>query len=146
MSDRAIAVTQSDMERLRLMLAEERECLRRANSNGHGDAHLRALEAELDRATLLSADEAPGEIVTMHAEAHLTDLDTGEELCYTLVFPEEADVRRQRISVLAPIGTAMLGYRVGDVFEWPVPDGLRRLKIVRVQAQPEAAERPAPAV
>lgn len=143
MSARTIAITQSDMERLRLMLAEERERLRRANGNGHGDAHLRALEAELDRAALLGADEAPGEIITMHAEAQLVDLDTGEKLCYTLVFPEEADVRRQRISVLAPIGTAMLGYRVGDVFEWPVPDGLRRLKIARVQAQQEAAGRPA---
>jgi regulator of nucleoside diphosphate kinase len=140
MSERTIAITPSDMERLRLMLAEERERLRRANGNGHGDAHLKALEAELDRAALLSADEAPGDIITMHAEAHLADLDTGEELCYTLVFPEQADVRRQRISVLAPIGTAMLGYRVGDLFEWPVPDGLRRLKIVRVHTQPGAAE------
>lgn len=139
MSTRTIAITQSDMEQLRLLLVEERERLRRAPRNGHDDAHLRALEAELDRATLLSAGEAPGEIITMHAEAYLTDLDTGEEFCYTLVFPEEADVRRQRISVLAPIGTAMLGYRVGDVFEWPVPDGLRRLKIIRVQAQPNAA-------
>jgi regulator of nucleoside diphosphate kinase len=99
----------------------------------------------LDRAALRGADEAPGEIITMHAEVHLADLDTGEELCYTLVFPEEADVRRQRISVLAPIGTAMLGYQVGDAFERPVPEGVRRLKIVRVQTQPGAAERPAPA-
>jgi regulator of nucleoside diphosphate kinase len=140
MSDRTIAITQSDMERLRLMLTEERERLRRASGNGHGDAQLKALEAELSRAALLGADEAAADIITMHAEVHLADLDTGEELCYTLVFPEEADVRRQRISVLAPIGTAMLGYRAGDVFEWPVPDGLRRLKIMCVRAQPGAAE------
>lgn len=145
MSDRTITITQSDLERLRLMIEEERERLRRAPSNGHADSHLKALEAKLERATLLSADEVPAEIITMHAEAHLVDLDTGEELCYTLVFPDEADVRHQRISVLAPIGTAMLGYRVGDVFEWPVPDGLRRLKIKRVLAHSEAAERPAPA-
>ena len=75
----------------------------------------------------------------MHSKAHLIDLDSGEELVYTLVFPNEADLRQDKISVLAPIGTAMLGYQVGDTFEWPVPDGVRRLQVKDVLYQPEAA-------
>ncbi len=131
MSDRAITITRSDMERLRQMLEDERERLRR--SNGHSDEHLKRLEAELNRARIIEPHEASDDLITMHTEVQLADLDTGEELNYTLVFPDEADVRRQRISVLAPIGTAMLGYRVGDVFEWPVPDGMRHLKVIGVR-------------
>jgi len=55
------------------------------------------------------------------------------------VFPSDADIAQSKISVLAPIGTAMLGYRVGDTFEWKVPDGIRRLEIKGVLYQPEAA-------
>jgi regulator of nucleoside diphosphate kinase len=69
----------------------------------------------------------------------LIDLDTQEEMVYTLVFPPKADIAHNKISVLAPIGTAMLGYRVGDTFNWPVPDGVRRLQVAQVLYQPEAA-------
>ncbi len=142
MSDRTIAITRTDMARLRQLLSDERERLRRAS--GNGEAPLRALEAELDRAVVLGPDEPADDVITMHAEVQLVDLDTGEELCYTLVFPDEADVRRQRISVLAPIGTALLGYRVGDVIEWPVPDGLCRMRVTRVRAPAEAASSASP--
>jgi hypothetical protein len=60
-------------------------------------------------------------------------------MVYTLVFPNEADIEQNRISVLAPIGIAMLGYRVGDILEWPVPSGLSRLKVKEVLYQPEAS-------
>lgn len=87
----------------------------------------------------MSDDKVPRDVITMHSTACLSDLDTEEEFVYTLVFPHEADIRQGKISVLAPIGTAMLGYRVGTVFEWPVPDGMRRLHIKEVLYQPEAA-------
>ena len=66
-------------------------------------------------------------------------VDTQQEETYTLVFPENADIGQGRISVLAPIGTAMLGYEIGDVFEWEVPAGKRRLKVEQITYQPEAA-------
>ncbi|KAB2835548.1 MAG: transcription elongation factor GreAB, partial [Candidatus Brocadia sp.] len=69
----------------------------------------------------------------------LQDLETGEEETYTLVFPENADIARGKISILAPIGTAMLGYEAGDAFEWKVPAGKRRLKVKQILYQPEAA-------
>jgi regulator of nucleoside diphosphate kinase len=57
----------------------------------------------------------------------------------TLVFPDDADIDQNRISVLAPIGTAMLGYSVGDAFEWQVPAGLTRFKVKEILYQPEAS-------
>lgn len=136
MGNRKIYITASDMEQLRKLIGDEKERLRRGN--GRGAEHLEGLERELNRSVRISARRTP-DIITMRSKAHLVDLDTGEELVYTLVFPNEADIRQGKISVLAPIGTAMLGYRVGDVFEWPVPDGVRRLRVGDVLYQPEAA-------
>jgi len=67
------------------------------------------------------------------------DMKSGAEMDISVVFPSEADSEQGKISVLAPIGTALLGYRVGDVVEWKVPGGLRRLKVERILYQPEAA-------
>jgi regulator of nucleoside diphosphate kinase len=75
----------------------------------------------------------------MHSRVALRDLDTGAEMVLTLVFPHEANVDQQRTSILAPLGTAILGYRGGDVIEWQVPGRTRRLRVERVLYQPEAA-------
>lgn len=136
MNSRTIYITAQDMEQLKKLLGEEKE--RHGYGNGRGE-HLTGLEAELSRSTCIAADKVPPDVITMHSKADLIDLESKEELVYTLVFPHEADIRQDKISVLAPIGTAMLGYRVGDVFEWPVPDGIRRLQIRAVLYQPEAA-------
>jgi regulator of nucleoside diphosphate kinase len=75
----------------------------------------------------------------MHSRAELVDLDTGETVVYTLVFPSQANIETGNISVLAPVGAAMLGYRVNDEFEWQVPDGVRRMRVKQIHYQPEAA-------
>jgi regulator of nucleoside diphosphate kinase len=75
----------------------------------------------------------------MNATVRLRDLATKKELTYTLVFPSDADAAQNRISVLAPIGTALIGYRVGDVITWKVPGGLRKLRVEKIIYQPEAA-------
>ncbi|WP_228767808.1 GreA/GreB family elongation factor [Candidatus Velamenicoccus archaeovorus] len=67
-------------------------------------------------------------------------MDTGKDEFYQLVYPEDADIEQNKISILAPIGTAILGYKVGDVIEWKVPAGVRRLKIKKILYQPEAAK------
>ena len=136
MGKRTIYITANDMEQLRKLLDEEKD--RHGYGNGRGE-HLKGLEAELNRSTRVAAHKVPPDVITMHSKAQLIDLESGEELIYTLVFPHEADIRQDKISVLAPIGTAMLGERVGDVFEWPVPDGLRRLQVKGLLYQPEAA-------
>ena len=73
----------------------------------------------------------------MNSKVRLRDLNSGEETVYALVFPGMANAGEKAISILAPIGTALLGYREGDVIEWDVPAGTRRLKVLEVMYQPE---------
>jgi len=101
------------------------------------DVH--ALEEELQRAEIVTPDEVPPDVITMNSCAELLDLQTGERMEFTVVFPGEVDVAEGKISVLAPVGSGMLGYRVGDTFERRAPDGVRRLKVISVSFQPEAA-------
>ena len=75
----------------------------------------------------------------MNSKVRVTDLDTGESRVYTLVFPHDADYKEGRISILAPLGTALLGFQAGDVVEWRMPAGTRKLRIDEILYQPEAA-------
>ncbi|MCC7500131.1 MAG: nucleoside diphosphate kinase regulator [Bryobacterales bacterium] len=127
-----IYITRADFERLRPLIEGRR-------AGGSFDLeYLDLLEQELDRAEIVEPDEVPHDTVTMNSEVRLKDLDTGQEKVYCLVFPEQ--VRTENgVSILAPIGTAILGYRVGDVIEWRVPKGIRRLQVIEVIYQPEAA-------
>ena len=88
---------------------------------------------------IVDPEEVPNDVITMNSRADLLDLESGETLTFTLVFPADANVEEGRISVLAPIGAGMLGYRVEDEFEWNVPAGTRRMRVMRVDYQPEAA-------
>ena len=101
--------------------------------------YLEELDEELDEAEPVKPEEIAGDVITMNSTFRLQNLDTEEEVVYTLVFPEEADSAHGKISVLAPIGTAVLGYRVGDTVEWEVPAGLKRLRVKEIIYQPEAA-------
>ena len=133
MTGRRIQVTDDDMARLRDFVRESRESARRDQH------HLEELERELDRAEVVAAADVPAGVVTMHSVVRVRDLDTGARVVYRLVFPADADIRRGRISVLAPIGTALIGYRAGDRIEWSTPGGTRRLEIEEVLYQPETA-------
>jgi regulator of nucleoside diphosphate kinase len=133
MSDKPIHVTAFDLERLKELLADAQRTSYRKR------AYLTELQAELDRAIVVKPDKVSNDVVTMNSRVSLVDLDTGKEEVYTVVFPKDANAEQGKISVLAPIGTAMLGYEVGDVFEWEVPAGKRRWKIKRILYQPEAA-------
>lgn len=128
---RTIYITAADMARLRSLVAR----------SGKTREELRMLEAELARARVIAPSDLPGDVITMNSEARLRELKTGDVMTYTLVFPERADYQARRISVLAPIGTAMLGQREGDEFEWMVPEGPVRLRVDKVLYQPEAAAR-----
>ena len=88
---------------------------------------------------MVPSQEIPPTVITMNSQVTLLDLDTQEAETYTLVFPDDLDGAPGKVSVLAPIGTAMLGYKTGDIFEWKVPDGMRRLRVERILYQPEAS-------
>ena len=107
---------------------------------GHRDKkHLVDLEDELNGARVVPSKDIPEDVVTMNSKVRLKDLNSGEEVVYSLVYPGDADVAENKISVLAPIGTALIGYRVGDAIEWKVPGGLKRLKLEEILYQPERA-------
>lgn len=108
---RRIFITEDDMARLR-------ELVRQGKMAAHKDRnHLIELDGELERAEVIGAGEV------------MPDVDSGTSTVYTLVFPVDADIEQKRISVLAPIGTALLGFRTGDTCEWKTPGGTRRLQI-----------------
>src|SRR5687767_2183799 len=111
-----ICMTEVDLARLRNLIEVARDTGGDANR-----PYLNRLEAELDRAEVVEPKEIPNDTITMRSTVRLRDMDSGKKLLYSLVFPNEADTDKGRISVLAPIGTALLGYRVGDVIEWEVP-------------------------
>jgi regulator of nucleoside diphosphate kinase len=131
MRDR-IYITESDYDKLRRLIAGRR-------GSGADAEHLNQLEEELERAEVLDDGQTvPPDVITMNSEVRLMDVDSGEVKVYRLVFPSQARTENS-LSVLAPIGTAILGYRVGHVIEWRVPKGVRRLKVLEVLFQPEAA-------
>ena len=129
-----IYITELDRQRLEKLIELAGERSRRVNHQ-----YLARLEEELERAETVAPEEVPSDVITMRSRVRLRDLDAGGEMVYTLVFPSEANFDEGKISVLAPVGTAMLGYRVGDAIEWQVPSGLRRLKVEELLYQPEAA-------
>ena len=132
----SIYITELDYDRLNGLIDRTRE------RNDVDKEYLNTLEAELERAEIVDAKDIPADVITMRSKVRLKDLASGDSNTYSLVFPTEADFAEGKISVLAPIGTAILGYRRGDTIEWQVPSGLRRLKVEEILYQPESAGDP----
>jgi regulator of nucleoside diphosphate kinase len=126
---RTIFITQADMKRLQRLI----ESMKSSRED------LEALRAELHQAHVVAPADIPKDVVTMNSKAQVRDLETNEIMTYTLVFPGNANIDDGKISVLAPVGTAMLGHRAGEEFEWHVPAGPVRLRVEDVLYQPEAA-------
>ncbi|MFA7173766.1 MAG: nucleoside diphosphate kinase regulator [Kiritimatiellia bacterium] len=135
MKQRQVFMTAFDKKRLDELIEVAREF------GEHTRKDLKDLAAELSRAKVLEPEQVPANVVTMNSKVVLKDLDTAKEVTYTLVFPREADIKSGAISVLAPVGTAILGYKEGSIVEWPVPSGKRRIRIEKILYQPEAAGR-----
>ncbi len=127
-----IFITDFDRKRLRALIADQK-------ATHSSKKHLLGLEEELLRAQVVESKEIPPDVVTMNSKIRLKDVDTGEEMTISLVFPQDADVNNGKISILAPVGTAIIGFKVGDTVEWPVPSGVRNLQIEEILYQPEAA-------
>jgi regulator of nucleoside diphosphate kinase len=126
MRDLPIVISEPDARVLRGLLARA--------ANGHDQEHLEELSLELERAQVLDPAQVAADVVTMHKPLGVLDLSNGTRMELTLVGPAEANVSARRISVLAPLGTALLGNRQGDEVEWVMPGGVRRLRIESVQA------------
>ena len=141
MTERQIYVTDSDFQRIKTLLRENR--LDRREDAGD----LNRLAYEIERARIVRSTEVPKDVVTMNSRVRVRDLDSGDAVVFSLVYPSfpsaagSDHLADMTVSVLAPIGTAVLGYRVGDTIEWDVPAGARTLKVENVLFQPEAAGR-----
>ncbi|HJY36454.1 MAG TPA: nucleoside diphosphate kinase regulator [Steroidobacteraceae bacterium] len=122
-----IVMSRQDANRLRSLVAAERA------RRGQSREHLADLEHELDRARVVEGELLPGDRVAVNSAVRVRDLDSGVAHGYTLVWPSQADAAKRRISVLAPMGTALLGCRAGDRVEWQMPGGLVRLLIEEVR-------------
>lgn len=124
-----IMISSLDAERLEILL----ETLSQNAFPGRDD-----LEAELARAEVVDPEEIPPTVVTMNSTVRFRVESSAEEFCLTLVYPKDIDTSGEKISILAPVGSALLGLSQGDEIEWPKPGGgVLRVRIVEVTYQPE---------
>ena len=102
---------------------------------------IEALQAELDRAeTIVGHEEVPAGVVTMNSRVHCREESSGKDYRLTLVYPTDANADEGKISILAPVGSALLGLQVGQHINWPAPGGKTlKLELLEVEYQPEAA-------
>ena len=91
------------------------------------------LEDELERARIVSKSDLPPETVSMNSRIHFLDNQTGKDFVATLVYPNDANIDENKISVLAPIGAALIGLKVGQTIDWPLPNGsVKKIKVISV--------------
>jgi regulator of nucleoside diphosphate kinase len=124
----AVLVSRLDCQRLEALL----------DSSAADAIDTRALARELERALIVEPADMPPDVITMNSTARLSLGDAGEREL-TLVYPRDADGRADRVSILSPVGSAMLGLRVGDTIAWPAPGGAIELRVRAIAYQPEAA-------
>ena len=126
----SLTITRLDLQRLENLLDSLEEF-------GPG---AQALQAELDRADVVAPEEIPPNVVTMNSTVQFTIVETGKEFCLTLVYPRDMDGSADRLSIFAPVGSALLGLSVGDELAWPGPGGKpMTVKVKQIVYQPESA-------
>jgi len=130
---RIIYITEADKAKLEKLLTEE---MLKANK---GFGHLEGLTKELMKAKVVDSANVPSNVITMNSKVLLKHLDSGKSEEYVLVFPKQASEKINKVSVLSPIGTAMIGCRAGDVFGVKTRDGERQMMVEQILYQPEAA-------
>jgi len=133
MTGKQIWITYYDLERLSSLIESSKI------PGYQKKFYLKQLDQELENAKVVSPQDIPRDVITMNSHVRIRDLGSGEKKEYILVFPSDARIEEGKISILSAIGTALIGYRVGDIIEWQVPSGLRRLKIEKILYQPEAS-------
>lgn len=127
MNEDAILVTEKDLMRIRHILSFQKS------------EDFENLELELDRAKIISDDDVPADLVTMNSKLKFLNVEENKEMIITIVYPSDANFAEGRISVLASMGSALLGLRIGQEIKWMFPNGkTKTLKILEVIYQPEA--------
>lgn len=131
---KVIVLTENDHSRLSKVLDE---------NSSFGDEKagqcIRELNSDLTHAKIVEASDIPSDTVTMNSKVVIRDLDSNDDEEWVLCFPNNADIYENRLSVLAPMGVAMLGSKIGDDIEWETPRGKARARIEKISYQPESA-------
>jgi regulator of nucleoside diphosphate kinase len=123
-----LIITEQDFQRLSAIALSQRS------------EAVNLLDEELGRAEIVDPEDLPPDVVTMNSVVTYRDENTGEEKQIGLVYPNHADAAEGRISILAPIGLALIGLRVGQSIEWQMPSGqVKKLTVTEVSFQPEAS-------
>ncbi len=94
---------------------------------------------ELDSAKIVEPEAIPSNVVTMNSIVKLSFKNNDKQIQFQIVYPEQANVKENKISIFSPIATALIGYKVNDEIEWIVPAGLTKIRIDEIIYQPEAA-------
>ena len=117
----SLVISESDYQRL-IQLIEKND-----------SAAAEALEQEISRADITKRENFPKDAVSMDSTVTFIDMDSNEEKTISLVYPADANVDEMKISILSPVGSALIGLRIGGTINWPVPQGkVRRLKVAAV--------------
>lgn len=129
MNQKQITVSKRDYVKLQNLAALTR---------GGGEKIYKELYLELENALVVEPDQMPPDVITMNSKVRFRDIEEGEDFVFTLVYPEDADTSTGKLSILAPVGIALLGYRVGDQVSWKVPAGEKTFLVEEILYQPEA--------
>lgn len=133
MKARKVLITREDLLRLEELI----DCALRFQPLSH--QHLIDVQQDLERATVLEVDQMPSNTATMNSEVRVRDLADGNQLTYKIVYPRDAHMDRNRISVLAPLGAALLGRQAGEIFECNAPGGVKQFMLEEIIHQPAVA-------
>ncbi len=127
MNEDSIFITEKDLLRIKYVLSFQ-----------HSKEY-ENLEIELDRAKIVSDNEIPEDLVTMNSKIRFLNIQENKEMIITIVYPSDANFAEGKVSVLASLGSAMIGLRVNQEINWLFPDGkTKTLKVLQVIYQPEA--------
>jgi regulator of nucleoside diphosphate kinase len=131
MKTKDIYITQHDLQRLKKLLNDL------SKESHHKDFSVQELKDEMNRALVVSPKEVPENVITMNSRVLMRDVESGNDLTLWLVFPDKVDAVKNPVSILSPLGTAMIGYKVGDVFTWESPAGKKQIEVLDILYQPE---------
>lgn len=128
-----VTLTKNDYTRIYKAITDAK------NSKTINSNEAEKLLSELSKAEIVPSEKIDKDVVTMNSEVKLFFGNTQKEQSFKIVYPQDANLKENKISIFSPIATALIGYKIGDEIEWIVPGGMTKIKIVELIYQPEAA-------
>lgn len=128
-----VTLTKNDYTRIYKAITDAK------NSKTINSNEAEKLLSELSKAEIVPSEKIDKDVVTMNSEVKLFFENTQKEQSFKIVYPQDSNLKENKISIFSPIATALIGYKIGDEIEWIVPGGMTKIKIIDLIYQPEAA-------